>query len=91
VENERERRESGGESLYVLGDGEPPLGDDTGENHHDGESQEEFFFCYQSERDVFFFLLGAERGDNCEVAERTSERANIMRFFAINRENMWGL
>ena len=32
------------------------------------------------ERYVFFFLLGAERGDNCKVAERTSERANMGRF-----------
>ena len=72
----------------MLGDGEPPLGDDTGENHHDGEPTEEFLFCYQSERYFLFFLLDAERGDDCEVAERTSERANLGGFFAIDRENM---
>jgi len=64
----------------VLGDGEPPLGDDTDENHHDGEPPE-FLFCCRSERYVLFFLLDAERGDDCEVAERTSEQANLGEFF----------
>jgi len=60
----------------VLGDGEPPLGDDAGENQHDRELPEVVRILLSTkERYVFFFLLDAEQGDDDEVTElTTSER-----------------
>jgi len=69
----------------VLGVGEPQLGDNASENHHDREPPEVVLLLLSIreslERYVFFFLLDAKRGDDAEVAERTSERANFREFF----------
>ena len=63
----------------MLGDGEPPLGDDASENHYDG---------YPSEVGLFLLLsIGGmsssrcRRGHDDNVAERTSKRANLGDFF----------
>ena len=75
---ERERRES----LYVLGDREPPLRDDAGENQYAREPPEIVRLLLSTkERYVFFFLLDAERGDNDEVAERTTSERICGDFF----------
>ena len=59
----------------MLGDGEPPLEDDTSENHYDR---------YPSEEGLFLLLsMGGmsssrrRRGHDDNVAERTSKRANL--------------
>ena len=52
---EREERDRGREILHVLGNGEPPLGDDADKNHHDGEPPE-IVFLLLSIREVFFLL-----------------------------------
>ena len=70
MENEIEKREMRGESLHVLGDEESTLGDDTSENTTTKNHQRVLILLSIGERFVFFFLLGAERGDDCEVAER---------------------
>ena len=76
----------------MLGDGEPPLGDDAGENQHDREPPEVVRLLLSTkERYVFFFLLDAERGDDDEVAERTTSERIWGIFFAIDQENMGGL
>ena len=78
---------------YMCLETEPPLGDDVGENQHYRKPSEVVRLLLSTrERYVFFFLLDAERGDDDEVAERTtSERICGDFFFAINRENMGGL
>ena len=43
------------------------------------------------ERYVFFVLLSAEQGDDCEVAERMMSERIWRDFFAIDRENMGGI
>jgi len=70
--------------------GEPLLGDDAGENHHDEEPPEVVLLLLIGESYVFFFLLGIKRGDDGEVAERTTSEFGWI-FFAIDRENMGGL
>ena len=66
----------------MLGDGEPPLGDDVGENQHYREPPKVVHLLLSTrERYVFFFLLDAERGDDDEVAERTTSERICGDFF----------
>jgi len=72
----------------VFGDEESTLGDDTSENTTTKNHQRVLILLSIGERFVFFFLLGAERGDDCEVAERMTSERIWGDFFAIDRKNM---
>ena len=79
---EREERDQGRESLHVLGNGEPPLGDDAGKNHHDGEPLKIFLLLSIRERSSFFSASNEETTTRLQRGRRASDLGNF--FFAIN-------
>ena len=76
----------------MLGDREPPFGDDVGENHHDGELPEVGLLLFLSIRERYVFLL---LGTNEETTTRLQKGCRASEFgvffFALDRENMGGL
>jgi len=64
----------------MLGDGEPPLGEDVDENHHDGKPPDVDLLLLLSirERYIFFFSALTRRRQGCKEDDA---RANLGGFF----------
>ena len=61
----------------MLRDGELPLGDGAGENHHDGEAPEVVLLLSIRERYVFFLLGANEEKTRLQRGQRASEFGRI--------------
>ena len=68
----------------MLGDGEPPLGDDAGKNYHD-EEDGSFFVVI---REVCFHSPWRRMRGQRRDCRKDDKRANSGFFFAIDRENI---
>ena len=78
VDWEIEERDRGRESLHVLGNGEPPLGDDTDKNHHDGEPPEIVLLLLSiRERSSFFSASNEETTTRLQRGRRASDLGNF--------------
>ena len=90
IRRERSGRETE-ERAYMCLETENHRLEMSDENQHDREPPEVVRLLLSTKESyVFFFLLDAERGDDCKIARgRASEFGGI--FFAIDLENMWGL
>ena len=86
---EREERDRGRESLHVLENGEPPLGDDAGKNHHDGEPPNIVLLLLSiRERSSFFSASNEEMTTRLQRGRRAS---NLRNFFCYRLKEYGGL
>jgi len=74
---EREERDQGRESLHVLRNGEPPLGDDAGKNHHDGELPEIVLLLLSIREKSSFFSASNEETTTRLQRGRASDLGNF--------------